>query len=167
VVFAGPYEHHSNELPWRETIADVVVIGADADGHIDLADLAAQLGRYASRPPSARRSCPHHLDTYLLPRIATIPLAMLTAADLEVMFTTIGRQRPAIGAPLPVATLARIRTTLRAALNAVIRDGLIPPIRPGWLSCRHLRGRPGDLDPPSRGRLARARCPACGRDVDR
>ena len=39
VVFVGPYEHHSNELPWRETIADVVVIGANADGHIDLADL--------------------------------------------------------------------------------------------------------------------------------
>jgi selenocysteine lyase/cysteine desulfurase len=50
VVFVGPYEHHSNELPWRESIADVVVIGADADGHIDLADLAAQLDRYASRP---------------------------------------------------------------------------------------------------------------------
>src|SRR3954468_180710 len=26
VVFIGPYEHHSNELPWRETIADVVEI---------------------------------------------------------------------------------------------------------------------------------------------
>ena len=50
VVFVGPYEHHSNELPWRETIADVVVIGADADGHIDLDDLSAQLARYASRP---------------------------------------------------------------------------------------------------------------------
>ena len=24
VVFIGPYEHHSNELPWRESIADVV-----------------------------------------------------------------------------------------------------------------------------------------------
>ena len=23
VVFIGPYEHHSNELPWRESIADV------------------------------------------------------------------------------------------------------------------------------------------------
>jgi selenocysteine lyase/cysteine desulfurase len=50
VVFVGPYEHHSNELPWRETIADVVVIGTDTDGHIDLADLAAQLARYAQRP---------------------------------------------------------------------------------------------------------------------
>ena len=50
VVFVGPYEHHSNELPWRESIADVVVIGEDADGHIDLADLGRQLARYAHRP---------------------------------------------------------------------------------------------------------------------
>jgi selenocysteine lyase/cysteine desulfurase len=39
VVFIGPYEHHSNELPWRETIADVVRIPEDADGHVDLAVL--------------------------------------------------------------------------------------------------------------------------------
>jgi selenocysteine lyase/cysteine desulfurase len=50
VVFVGPYEHHSNELPWRESIADVVVIPADADGHIDVDDLAEQLRRYADRP---------------------------------------------------------------------------------------------------------------------
>jgi selenocysteine lyase/cysteine desulfurase len=50
VVFVGPYEHHSNELPWRESIADQVVIGEDADGHIDLAELEAQLRRYAGRP---------------------------------------------------------------------------------------------------------------------
>src|SRR5262249_32688689 len=36
IVFIGPFEHHSNELPWRESIADVVVIHEDADGHIDL-----------------------------------------------------------------------------------------------------------------------------------
>jgi selenocysteine lyase/cysteine desulfurase len=50
VVFVGPYEHHSNELPWRESIAEVVVIGEDADGHIDLAGLDRQLARYAQRP---------------------------------------------------------------------------------------------------------------------
>ena len=50
VVFVGPYEHHSNELPWRESIADVVVIGEDADGHVDVADLKRQLDRYARRP---------------------------------------------------------------------------------------------------------------------
>jgi selenocysteine lyase/cysteine desulfurase len=50
VVFVGPFEHHSNELPWRESIADVVVIGEDADGHIDLAALAARLAEHADRP---------------------------------------------------------------------------------------------------------------------
>jgi selenocysteine lyase/cysteine desulfurase len=50
VVFVGPYEHHSNELPWRESVADVVVIGADADGHIDLAQLETELARHAGRP---------------------------------------------------------------------------------------------------------------------
>ena len=49
VVFVGPFEHHSNELSWRETIADVVPIGADADGHIDLADLEAELVAHADR----------------------------------------------------------------------------------------------------------------------
>ena len=50
VVFIGPYEHHSNELPWRESIADVVTIHEDADGHIDLDQLKAELVRYGDRP---------------------------------------------------------------------------------------------------------------------
>ncbi len=50
VVFIGPFEHHSNELPWRESIADVVTIPEDADGHIDQAQLAVELEKYAARP---------------------------------------------------------------------------------------------------------------------
>ncbi|MDH3398145.1 MAG: aminotransferase class V-fold PLP-dependent enzyme, partial [Acidimicrobiia bacterium] len=49
VVFIGPYEHHSNELPWRESIADVVVIAEDEDGHVDLTDLERQLEFHADR----------------------------------------------------------------------------------------------------------------------
>jgi selenocysteine lyase/cysteine desulfurase len=50
VVFIGPFEHHSNELPWRESIADVVVIREDADGHIDQCQLEEELRRHADRP---------------------------------------------------------------------------------------------------------------------
>jgi selenocysteine lyase/cysteine desulfurase len=50
VIFIGPFEHHSNELPWRESVADVVVIPQDADGHIDAAALERELVRYAARP---------------------------------------------------------------------------------------------------------------------
>ena len=49
VVFVGPFEHHSNEIPWRESIADVVVIPEDADGHIDIAQLERELTAHAGR----------------------------------------------------------------------------------------------------------------------
>ena len=50
VVFIGPYEHHSNELPWRESIADVVTIDEDFNGRIDLTILEEKLIEYADRP---------------------------------------------------------------------------------------------------------------------
>lgn len=50
VVFVGPFEHHSNELTWRESIADVVTIRESADGHVDLEHLREELVRYAERP---------------------------------------------------------------------------------------------------------------------
>jgi selenocysteine lyase/cysteine desulfurase len=50
VIFVGPFEHHSNELPWRESIADVVEIDEDDDGHIDLDQLGEALARFADRP---------------------------------------------------------------------------------------------------------------------
>src|SRR5690242_11492058 len=49
VVFIGPYEHHSNELPWRESIAEVVTIREGADGRLDLDHLASELRRRAAR----------------------------------------------------------------------------------------------------------------------
>lgn len=50
VVFVGPHEHHSNELPWRESAADVVVIREGTDGRLDQDDLRTQLLRHAHRP---------------------------------------------------------------------------------------------------------------------
>lgn len=50
VVFIGPYEHHSNELPWRESVADVVRIPADDRGAIDETALRDALAEYADRP---------------------------------------------------------------------------------------------------------------------
>lgn len=50
VVFLGPYEHHSNELPWRESIADVVSIPLKSSGAMDLEKLEEELARYQDRP---------------------------------------------------------------------------------------------------------------------
>uniref|UniRef100_A0A0E0FAE5 Aminotransferase class V domain-containing protein n=1 Tax=Oryza meridionalis TaxID=40149 RepID=A0A0E0FAE5_9ORYZ len=52
VVFVGPYEHHSNLLSWRQSLAEVVEVGVDGDGLVDVAALRRALAspRYADRP---------------------------------------------------------------------------------------------------------------------
>jgi selenocysteine lyase/cysteine desulfurase len=49
VVFVGPYEHYSNAIPWRESVADVVEIRQDADGGICQQHLREELDRHAAR----------------------------------------------------------------------------------------------------------------------
>jgi selenocysteine lyase/cysteine desulfurase len=50
VVFVGPYEHHSNELPWIESAATVVEVGLDGRGCISISDLEAKLHAFRDRP---------------------------------------------------------------------------------------------------------------------
>ncbi|XVE86549.1 hypothetical protein DITRI_Ditri18aG0042100 [Diplodiscus trichospermus] len=52
VVFTGPYEHHSNLLSWRQSLAEVVEIRLDENGLIDIEALRQQLElyKYANRP---------------------------------------------------------------------------------------------------------------------
>jgi selenocysteine lyase/cysteine desulfurase len=51
VVFVGPYEHHSNEISWRQSLATTVETRLDASGHIDFAHLEELLKdpRYQGR----------------------------------------------------------------------------------------------------------------------
>jgi len=49
-VLISPYEHHSNELPWLESVAEVVEVGLGADGRLDLADLDAKARALSARP---------------------------------------------------------------------------------------------------------------------
>ena len=51
VVFVGPYEHHSNEVTWREGLCTVVEVALDGDGQVCLGSLAGHLAdpRWAGR----------------------------------------------------------------------------------------------------------------------
>ena len=50
VVFVGPYEHHSNDLVWRESGARVVRIPLDAEGHLCIATLERELAAHQGVP---------------------------------------------------------------------------------------------------------------------
>lgn len=47
VVFVGPYEHHSNLLSWRQSLAQVIEIGLDRDGSINMESLESLLRSYS------------------------------------------------------------------------------------------------------------------------
>ncbi len=49
IVFVGPYEHHSNYLIWKESIAKVIEIELDKFGEIDFEDLNTKLNKYRNR----------------------------------------------------------------------------------------------------------------------
>ncbi len=51
LVFVGPYEHHSNEIMWRQTFCEVIEIPLDAEGYIDLDALERTISdpQYADR----------------------------------------------------------------------------------------------------------------------
>jgi integrase len=92
------------------------------------------LGRWLASRVSLRastaRSYAAHVRGYLLPYLGGIPLAALTAGDVQAMFTAVIRDETVLGRPVSAATLHRIHATLRAALNGAVRAGLIG-VNPG------------------------------------
>ncbi|MDD3143648.1 MAG: aminotransferase class V-fold PLP-dependent enzyme, partial [Candidatus Cloacimonetes bacterium] len=51
IVFVGPYEHHSNEIMWRQTLCEIVEIPLNQDSELDLSALEKMVSdpRYAGR----------------------------------------------------------------------------------------------------------------------
>ena len=74
--------------------------------------------------PLTKEAYEIHIRLYLEPHLGHIPLAELRRNHVQCMFDQLA-QRGAGGAPLSPATIVRVRATLRAALNAAIRDCLI------------------------------------------
>jgi len=87
--------------------------------------LAHWLVTKTATAPSTVRGYAAHVRLYLGPYLGEVLLAELTTGHVQAMFTAIIRQHHALGTPVSAATLTRIRATLRAALNAAIRRGLI------------------------------------------
>ncbi|HLJ98317.1 MAG TPA: tyrosine-type recombinase/integrase [Streptosporangiaceae bacterium] len=87
------------------------------------------LGRWLASRVSLRASTSRgyaaHMRGYLVPYLGGISLAELSPADVQHMFTSVIRGEAALGRPVSAATLRRIHATLRAALNAAVRAGLI------------------------------------------
>jgi len=87
--------------------------------------LAHWLVSRMSPATSTMRSYSAHVRLYLAPYLGPVLLGELSAAHVQAIFTAIVRHHQALGTPVSAATLSRIRATLRAALNAAMRRGLV------------------------------------------
>jgi len=75
--------------------------------------------------PSTLHCYRDHIDRYLIPSIGRVTLADLTGKRLQACFNLLARQRAKKGTLIAAATVDRVRATLRSALNAAVREGLI------------------------------------------
>src|SRR6266571_3406172 len=75
--------------------------------------------------PTTRSSHTGYIEQFLIPHLGKVRLAELTSRTLNAAFTEIGRTRNRFGQPHSACTLAHVRATLRAALNAAVREGLM------------------------------------------
>ena len=93
------------------------------------------LGRWlATHPrirPATRSSYQAHVRVHLGPTLGRSRLDELTPPMVQAAFTRIAATRTRTGQPLSPATVRRVHATLRAALNAALRDGLIAT-NPAW-----------------------------------
>jgi integrase len=75
--------------------------------------------------PSTLRSYTEHVERHLIPHLGRIRLGELTGRDVAGIFAALTATATRYGRPVTPSTLHRIRATLRSALNAAIRDGLL------------------------------------------
>jgi integrase len=75
--------------------------------------------------PSTAHAYRDHIDRYLIPTVGRITLAALTPRRLQACFDQLARRRTRTGTPIAPSTVDRVRATLRSALNAAVREGLI------------------------------------------
>lgn len=83
--------------------------------------------------PSTLRGYTSHVHLYLDPYLGRIPLDELTPRHVQAMFDALATRTGAHGRRLCPTTLVRLQATLRAALNAAIRAGLLTSNPSRWL----------------------------------
>ncbi|HZO68693.1 MAG TPA: tyrosine-type recombinase/integrase [Kribbellaceae bacterium] len=83
------------------------------------------LSAHTAIRPTTRSSHTGYIEQFLIPHLGKVRLAELTSRHLNAAFTEIGKTHNRFGRPHSPCTLAHVRATLRAALDAAVREGLI------------------------------------------
>jgi integrase len=104
--------------------------------------------------PNTLRFYTLYVEQYLIPYLGRIRPSELTSRHIAAMLATLEQAGSRRSTPLAAGTLYRARATLRTALNAAIRDGLLTT-NPARLVGRPAEpSAPGGVDPAESRRMA-------------
>ena len=139
LVLIGPYEHHSNILPWRESGAEVILLPEDARGGPCLATLAATLEAARGRPVTAALSAASNV-TGLLTDVAEVTRTLKAAGARVVWdYAAGGPYLPMAMTPAPGAEIDAIVTSPHKFAGGpassgvlIVRRDAVVTARPSW-----------------------------------
>ncbi|HEY3034212.1 MAG TPA: tyrosine-type recombinase/integrase, partial [Streptosporangiaceae bacterium] len=120
----GGYPTRREALAARDALLRPGLDGGTTQGWTVARWLRFWLISRTSIRPSTLRSYHHHVDAHLIPHLGRLQLDELTGRHVATMFRTLAATPTGRGRPPTPGTLHRIRATLRAALNAAVREGL-------------------------------------------
>jgi integrase len=120
----GGYPTRREAIAARDSLIRPELDGRSTQGWTVARWLRYWLISRTSIRPSTLRSYQHHVDAHLIPHLGRLQVSELTGRHVAAMFRTLAATDTGRGRPPTPGTLHRIRATLRAALNAAIRDDL-------------------------------------------
>lgn len=139
-VILGPFEHHSNLLPWRESGADVIELGEDPLGGPDRASLATAL---ATAPQGSRVICSFSAASNITGEIADVEVLsrQVRAAGARMVWDYAGggpylpiSMSPAPGAEIDAVVISPHKFVGGPGASGVMilrRDAVVSD-RPSW-----------------------------------
>ncbi|XVQ09346.1 tyrosine-type recombinase/integrase [Spirillospora sp. CA-255316] len=123
----------------EEALAQLRSLCEQGDGLLTVGDWLQYWLAGCTGAASTIRNYASHVRRYLDPYLGQTLLTELSAPRVQKAFAAMARHRNTWGAPLTGSTLHRIRATLRTALNAAIRHGLISENPAGLVELRKER----------------------------
>ena len=85
IVFVGPYEHHSNLLPWREADCDYVEIGVNESGKLNKEELRQKLRQYKNRFPLLMMLMRSPLKIVTLNHVSNVTGIITPMSDINIL----------------------------------------------------------------------------------
>lgn len=168
----------------RRQVTRTVHVSGERRAYAELAKLTAEVGRHGPGTnamtvgelmdqwlahqavgvsKNTAETWRHFTDRYIAPRIGNVPLAKLTVFDLDRLYRDLSVNGGMQGQPLAPATVHKVHSILRLALDRAVRWGLLPanptlsakppavprgePVVPSTDDCRRLLEAAEQQDP--------------------